>query len=160
MRVVLGDGAGLVRGLFFDKPPGGSWTLPIHRDRTIAIQESDTDSVAGFSKPTRKAGGNHVEAPDWLLARMLTARIHLDPMTEDNGPLKVVPGSHLGDDTRPAVTLECSAGDVLLMRPLILHASGHSQPSVTQHRRIVHLEYASDRALPDPIRWFEFHPIK
>jgi hypothetical protein len=41
-----------------------------------------------------KVGVPHVEAPEWLLEKMLTMRLHLDDMTEENGPLKVLPGSH------------------------------------------------------------------
>ena len=36
---VLGPTFGLVRGLYFDKPPQGSWSLPWHRDLTIAVEQ-------------------------------------------------------------------------------------------------------------------------
>ena len=43
-----------------------------------------------------------------------------------------------------------SAGDVLLMRPLLLHASGRSQG--TRQRRVLHIEYAGFE-LPEELRW-------
>ncbi len=91
---VLGGTAGIVRGLFFDKPPDRSWSLPWHKDKTIAVKRNDLPS-SQFRNPTFKAGVPHVEAPESRLENMLTLRIHLDPMTEENGPLSVIPGSHL-----------------------------------------------------------------
>lgn len=153
LRAALGPNAGIVRGLYFDKPPGHSWALPWHRDYTVAVQEHR--AVSGFAKPTVKAGVPHLEAPEELLATMLTVRIHLDTMADDNGPLRVVPGSHrtASDATADARTLLCEAGDVLLMRPLLLHASGHSEATTARHRRIVHLECASSPDLPGGLEW-------
>ncbi len=159
VRAALGDSAGVVRGLFFDKPPGHSWALPWHRDYTIAVK--DHRPSPGFAKPTMKAGVPHLEAPEWLLKTILTVRIHLDAMADDNGPLRVVPGSHRNESeiVDDAVTLHCEGGDALLMRPLLLHASGHSLPGSANHRRIVHLECAGSRELPDGLEWNRFEPI-
>ncbi|MEQ8791843.1 MAG: phytanoyl-CoA dioxygenase family protein [Pirellulaceae bacterium] len=160
LRETLGGEVGLVRGLFFDKPPDRSWSLPWHRDQTIAVEQNDLPSEH-FRKPTRKAGVAHVEAPRSLLERMVTLRIHLDAMTDENGPLAVMPGSHLGDDAAQAspVTLKAQAGDVLAMRPLLLHSSGMSQQGAMSHRRVIHLEFAADRELPDGYAWHTFLPI-
>jgi hypothetical protein len=151
---LLGPDAGVVRALFFDKPPGHSWALPWHKDYNVAVVEHRSFGV--FTKPTRKAGVPHVEAPAELLDRMITARIHLDDMTDDNGPLRVIPGSHLGVEEGEPVTIYCRAGDVLLMRPLLTHASGHCAPTTTRHRRIVHLECAPSSVLPDGYEWHDF----
>jgi ectoine hydroxylase-related dioxygenase (phytanoyl-CoA dioxygenase family) len=156
---LLGPEAGVVRALFFDKPPGHSWALPWHKDYNVAVVEHRSFGV--FTKPTRKAGVPHVEAPAALLERMITARIHLDDMTDDNGPLRVIPGSHtslqeVDDERREPVTIDCRAGDVLLMRPLLTHASGHCAPTTTRHRRIVHLECAPSPVLPDGYEWHDF----
>jgi ectoine hydroxylase-related dioxygenase (phytanoyl-CoA dioxygenase family) len=110
-----------------------------------------------------KAGVPHVEAPADLLATMVTVRVHLDDMTDVNGPLRVIPGSHRTTgcaDDRAAVTLRCRAGDVLLMRPLLLHASGHCDPGYRGHRRVVHLEVAPDPDLPDGYEWHTFLPLQ
>jgi hypothetical protein len=158
LRDALGPGAGVVRGLYFDKPPGQSWALPWHRDLTVAVAKHRP--AAGFSKPTTKAGVPHLEAPPDLLATMLTLRFHLDAMTPNNGPLRLTRGSHvLGAETRGEYVLECEAGDVLLMRPLTLHASGHAAPGWRGHRRVVHLELAPSPTLAEGLEWREFGPL-
>ncbi|CAN5594047.1 phytanoyl-CoA dioxygenase family protein [soil metagenome] len=157
---LLGLRGGVVRVLYFDKPPGHSWALPWHRDQTIAVKVHRDSTV--FMKPTMKAGVPHVEAPRSLLETMVTVRIHLDPMWLENGALRVVPGSHRNlqtPATQDARTIECSAGDVLLMRPLLLHASGHSEVTTALHRRIVHLECAMSSELPDGFEWHDFVSI-
>jgi hypothetical protein len=153
---VPGPNAGVVRALYFDKPPGHSWALPWHKDYSVAVQAHGRTGV--FTKPTMKAGVPHVIAPRELLDRMLTVRVHLDAATPENGPLRVIPGSHRfynpsDDEPREAVALHCRAGDVLLMRPLVTHASGHSKTAAALHRRIVHLECAADAELPDGYAW-------
>ena len=82
-----------MRILFFDKPPRQTWALPWHKDLTVSVRDNRLPS-RHFNKPTRKAGVPHVEAPLSVLESMLTARLHLDDATAENGPLKVVPGSH------------------------------------------------------------------
>jgi ectoine hydroxylase-related dioxygenase (phytanoyl-CoA dioxygenase family) len=98
-----------------------------------------------------------------LLETMLTARIHLDEVTGENGPLKVLPGSHrsgtaldLGAGMPHAVL--AGRGDVLLMRPLLAHSSGNADPATARHRRILHLEFAASRHLPDGYAWHDFVP--
>jgi hypothetical protein len=71
LREVLGGDAGVVRALFFDKPPGHSWALPWHKDYNIAVVEHGREGV--FTKPTTKAGVPHVMAPFSLLKEMVTA---------------------------------------------------------------------------------------
>lgn len=158
LLAVLGPASGVVRVLYFDKPPGHSWALPWHKDWTIAVKAHGR--LGTFNKPTTKAGVPHVEAPVELLRGMLTIRIHLDDVTPENGPLRVVPGSHAGPDGRPPETIACRAGDVLLMRPLLSHASGHSDPATARHRRLIHLECAPVPGLPDGYEWHDFIPIK
>ncbi len=159
---VLGPLAGVVRVLFFDKPPGHSWALPWHKDYNIAVREHRGGDV--FTKPTRKAGVPHVIAPVEVLNAMLTARVHLDAANPDNGTLRVVPGSHrhypMGEDPLcEPVVVRCHAGDVLLMRPLLTHASGHSKVDQGLHRRIVHIECAASPELPDDYHWHSFHSL-
>jgi hypothetical protein len=160
LAAVLGPDYGLVRGLYFDKPPGATWSLPWHKDLTIAVRDNRLPS-ARFGKPTVKAGVPHVEAPREVLERMVTARLHLDDMTEENGPLKVIPGSHragkaAADGTTPPRTVLARRGDVLLVRPLVEHCSGRPHPDTRQHRRILHLEFAASADLPDGYSWHAF----
>ena len=160
LRAVLGPDFGLVRVLYFDKPPQQSWTLPWHKDMTVAVRDNRLPSEQ-FRRPTFKAGVPHIEAPQHLLERMLTARLHLDDVTEENGPLKVIPGSHRAGKELPAGdlpphTILASRGDVLLMRPLLAHCSGHTLPGTLRHRRVLHLEFAASVDLPDGYAWHEF----
>jgi hypothetical protein len=163
LRSVLGTDYGLVRGLFFDKPPGRAWALPWHQDRTIAVADNSLPSRL-FTRPTCKAGVPHVEAPPELLGRMLTLRIHLDDVTPDNGPLRVAPGTHRPaapavDPTfadGPSLAILAARGDVLAIRPLVAHCSGHPKPGHERRRRVLHLEFAGERNLPDGYSWRQF----
>lgn len=159
---VLGDQFGLVRILYFDKHPNRTWSLPWHKDMTIAVKDSSLPSNH-FSKPTRKSGVDHVEASTEILERMLTLRIHLDDVTDDNGPLEVAVGSHQNgkeSTTENAVAkILARAGDVLAMRPLLSHASGSSTEGTKQHRRILHLEFAGEPKLPDGFEWHMFERV-
>lgn len=167
----LGPRFGLVRGLFFDKPPESTWSLPWHQDRTIAVTDN-TIASPRFKSPTRKAGVPHIEAPDEVLEQMLTLRIHLDAATDENGPLVVLPESHRGAGVPPADVesdarqggrlprvIHAAAGDVLAMRPLLYHCSGSSLPDTARHRRIVHLEFAAAPELPDGFCWHQFSSV-
>jgi len=160
LRKVLGENFGMVRALYFDKPSDRSWNLPFHKDMTIAVKDNSLPTSV-FTKPTRKAGVDHVEAPESLLENMLTFRIHLDDVTESNGPLEVIPGSHLTgkrneESSHKPVKILVGAGDVLAMRPLISHASGHTDPEGNLRRRILHLEFCGTESLPDGFEWMHF----
>ena len=98
-----------------------------------------------------------------LLENMLTVRLHLDDTDESNGALQVLPGSHrfgrLSAGRIRALRSEhaefvcpAAAGDALLMRPLLLHASSRSASA--RHRRVLHIEYAGF-GLPPELHWHE-----
>lgn len=100
-------------------------------------------------------------ASDELLRQMLTLRIHLDEVTGENGPLRVIPRSHVASDSNGigvdgAVTIHAAPGDVLAMRPMISHASRASVADTLRHRRILHLEFAANERLPDGYQWHDF----
>jgi ectoine hydroxylase-related dioxygenase (phytanoyl-CoA dioxygenase family) len=152
---VLGPHFGLVRVLYFDKPPEQSWALPWHKDFAIAVKDNRPPSEQ-FKRPTTKMGVPHVEAPEWLLEQMVTLRLHLDDITDENGPLKVVPGSHRGDEKQSFVTILGPRGDVLMMRPLLSHCSNRSKEGTSRHRRILHFEFAGVEELPDGYEWQDF----
>lgn len=163
LRAILGHEFGLIRILYFDKPPERTWALPWHKDLTITVAAGNHSDAWG-RKPTLRAGIPHVEAPLSILENMLTLRIHLDAATSENGPLQVLPGSHrtgkqlvLQGFTETSITSH--AGDVLAMRPLLAHCSGKSRPDTTQHRRVLHLEFAASRNLPDGFNWHTFIPV-
>ena len=156
---VLGPTAFLARSLFFDKTAEANWKIAWHQDLTIAVRERI--EVPGFGPWSIKEGVPHVQPPVSILERMLTVRLHLDNCGEDNGPLQVLPGSHLaGRLDAKAIELwrvelsarSClvEAGGVVVMRPLLLHASTSS--SRPAHRRVIHLEFASN-PLPGGLQW-------
>jgi hypothetical protein len=158
---VLGPGSRAVRGLLFDKTPEANWGVPWHRDTTIAVRARR--DVAGFGPWTLKAGVVHVRPPTELLERMLTLRIHLDDAGPRNGPLRVSPGSHADVDASAdsisawrerVAAFDCPMrrGGVLMMRPLVLHASATA--AVPSRRRVVHLEFAAEE-LPGGLEWVE-----
>jgi Phytanoyl-CoA dioxygenase (PhyH) len=149
----------LVRAIYFDKSPANNWFVTWHQDRTVAV--SERFAAEGWNPWSLKAGAWHVQPPLAVLEQMVTIRLHLDDATASNGCLKVLPGSHklglLGPEETAArvnasraVPCVCAAGEAVIMRPHILHASDKS--SVAQPRRILHLEYSSYR-LPEGIHW-------
>jgi ectoine hydroxylase-related dioxygenase (phytanoyl-CoA dioxygenase family) len=161
VRTVLGPLARAVRGLLFDKTPDANWLVPWHQDLTIAVRARA--DAPGYGPWTVKAGVPHVRPPIAVLERMLTVRVHLDDGDASNGPLRVVPGSHASGrldaretrawlDRAGPVACLVPRGGVLLMRPLLLHAS--SPADSPGHRRVIHLEYAAD-PLPGGVEWFE-----
>lgn len=150
-----------VRGIFFDKSAEANWLVAWHQDLTLAVRERF--DVPGFGPWSVKAGVSHVQPPAEWLQQMITVRLHLDDADESNGALRVLPGSHAQGRLSteeigewrvrvPEVLCVVPAGGALLMRPLLLHASGRSVSG--RHRRVLHLEYAGFD-LPAGLEWHE-----
>ena len=160
ITAMLGPRAGLVRALYFDKPPDRGWSLTWHKDCTIAVKRTDLPS-SHFRRPTLKTGIPHVEAPESLLKQMLTLRLHVDAMTPENGPLSIIPGSHTEEieNDQQAIEIHTAAGDVFAMRPLLTHSSSSPKEGTNMHRRVVHLEFASSAELPDGYEWHSFYSV-
>ena len=159
LRLLLGQDIKAVRGIFFDKTPGANWPVAWHQDLTLALRERrDTE---GWSNWTIKRGVTHAQPPAAVLDRMVTMRLHLDDCGDDNGPLRVIAGSHDAGILSRAEIVErtqerehavtAKTGDALFMKPLILHAS--SPAKVPSHRRVLHLEFAPGDLLPDRLEW-------
>jgi ectoine hydroxylase-related dioxygenase (phytanoyl-CoA dioxygenase family) len=156
---ILGDHAFAVRAIFFDKVPDANWSLFWHQDSVIAVKQRR--EVAGFVGWSQKAGVWQVQPPSEVLAHMVAVRVHLDDCGADNGPLRVLPGSHrcgwLDDEldewkSRVAeVTCTVNCGGVVAMCPLTLHASAASER--VGHRRVIHIEYAAEE-LPHGLEWY------
>jgi hypothetical protein len=159
----LGAAAFPVRALLFDKIEGANWSLPWHQD--LAIPVAEKLEVPGFGGWSVKDGVPHVLPPAEVLAQMVALRVHLDDCGADNAPLRVLPGSHragkfsdadlarLRAET-PEIICLAARGDVLALRPLLLHASSAAQRP--GHRRVLHIEYAA-HPLPGGLQWFG-HP--
>jgi hypothetical protein len=159
-REMLSEDARVVRILFFEKQPGSNWKLPYHQDLTIAVKERA--EVPGYGPWSVKDGIVHVQPPAEILERMVAVRLHLDDCRASNGALRVLAGSHLfGKLSATEVdewvgrggeeVVEAAAGDCVLMRPLLLHAS--SPATSPSHRRVLHIEYCNS-PLPASLEWF------
>ena len=157
----LGPDSQPVRAIFFDKTPTSNWLVPWHQDLTIAV--ASKVEAPGFGPWSVKNGIPHVQPPAALLAQMIAVRLHLDDCDASNGALRVIPGSHRVGRLEPdqisaaraaseEVVCEAAAGDALLMRPLLLHAS--SKSVTDRRRRILHIEYCSGR-LPKGLAWHD-----
>ena len=147
--------------ILFDKSPDANWYVTWHQDTFIAVKQRF--EVTGYEAWSEKVGIPHAKPPAAVLANMLTLRLHLDPCDLDNGPLRVLPGSHLkgiltpGEIAQLAETsdekiCEAGQGDCVLMSPLLVHAS--SRAKIPARRRVLHLEFASGE-LPPPLEWYE-----
>lgn len=156
---LLGKHWFLVKAIYFDKPGLSNWLVSWHQDTKISVNRKQ--DLPGFRQWSLKQGLCAVEPPVEYLNDIFTFRIHLDDTDGTNGALKVVPGSHLlGVMTDEAiqklpkvdVTCDVQAGGVMIMKPLILHAS--SKSTSERNRRVIHLEYAS-RELPEGLTWRE-----
>ena len=149
----------LVRTIFFDKTPDTNWLVTWHQDKTIAL--NSRQNIEGWGPWSIKDGIDHVQPPEEILKSMVTFRLHLDAADTGNGCLRVIPGSHsagilskleISNLTQKKVEKVCEAepGDLLVMSPLLVHASSKSIRD--QHRRVLHIEY-SHYNLPKGLSW-------
>jgi len=151
-RRVLGTGAVPFRATLFDKSPNSNWLVVWHQDTALPLCEKH--ETPGWGPWSVKEGVIYARAPATALAQVLALRIHLDDSMADNGPLRVLPGTHkmgvLSDDATHKLAEEVTSVDclaprsgVLTMRPLIVHASSKSRSEMP--RRVLHVEYAASR---------------
>jgi hypothetical protein len=156
---VIGPTARPVRAILFDKTPAANWYVTWHQDLTIAVD--NMVDVPGFAPWSTKHDILHVQPPVDILESMVSLRIHLDACPEDNGAIKFIAGSHRDGIFNPAALVRwrtdhqalcCPAerGDVIIMRPLIIHSSSRSE--LPDRRRILHLEFAGAE-LPAGMDW-------
>lgn len=145
---------------YFEKSSARNWLVALHQDVSIAIQPNAVATQWGIA---HKEGLSFVQPPVEILEQLVALRVHLDDCTLDNGPLKVVPGSHQqGRLTDPMIAklrdhsgeIACLVpkGGVLVMRPLLLHAS--SKMTLPHHRRVLHF-LCGPRQLPHGLVWHE-----
>lgn len=156
---LLGKTARPVRAILFDKHDGANWALGWHQDRVIEVAERI--EVPGYGPWTVKQGRLRAAPPIALLEKMLTVRIHLDPVRADNAPLCVAPGSHrlgyVAEDAIGDVVSRCGsatcladAGTVWFYVTPILHGSARSASG--SRRRVLQMDIAACD-LPGGLRW-------
>lgn len=154
----------IVKSIYFDKPEQSNWFVSYHQDLTIVVDKKIEQN--GFSQWTVKQHQFGVQPPLDILENIFTIRIHLDDTDENNGALKVIPGSHQKGIYRPEtidwtqeheVACNVKKGNVMIMRPLLLHASNRT--TNYNRRRVIHIEF-SNVLLPGMLQWAEFLEIK
>ena len=155
----FGRGYFISKSIYFDKPPNANWFVAYHQDITISVDKKV--KMPGFNSWTVKHEQFSVQPPVSILENNFTVRIHLDDTTDNNGALRVIPGSHLKGISRTdkincisdgEVICNVPRGGVMLMRPLLLHASGKSTSQ--SRRRVIQIEF-SKQELPEPLQWSE-----
>jgi ectoine hydroxylase-related dioxygenase (phytanoyl-CoA dioxygenase family) len=158
-RRALSPGAVPFRATLFDKSATANWLVVWHQDTALPLESRNNSTEWG---PWRlKAGVLYAHAPAWALSRVLALRISLDASTSENGPLRVIPGSHLAgvlsDDeilglarTHENIEVIVPRGGVLAMRPLLVHSSSKARSG--EPRRVLHLEYADALELKPGLR--------
>ncbi len=159
IAAIFGQGYFVVKSIYFDKPAKSNWFVAYHQDLTISVNQKA--EVAGYTHWTSKQNQFAVQPPSDILEQNFTIRIHLDDTDEYNGALKVMSGSHLNsvcrlDDAdrknKSEVFCKVNRGGVMIMRPLLMHASDRTIND--KQRRVIHLEF-SKADLPKPLQWSE-----
>ena len=144
---------------YFEKSQTKNWLVAMHQDIAIPVAARvDHAELHGWSQ---KEGILFVNAPVSLLQQLVAVRVHLDPCTTNDGPLRVIPGSHLRGkiSTIEAALMrqhqsevEClvERGGAMVLSPLLLHASSKAR-GVSQ-RRVLHFLFGPS-ALPFGLEW-------
>jgi hypothetical protein len=152
----LGNEASPFRGTLFDKSPVSNWLVVWHQDTALPLQKKQ--ETPGWGPWSVKNGVIYAHAPSAALSQVVALRIHLDDSTDQNGPLRVLSGTHnmgvLTDDAIHDLAIKITPidclvpkGGVLAMKPLIVHASSKSQSD--NSRRVLHVEYAASSIMLD-----------
>jgi Phytanoyl-CoA dioxygenase (PhyH) len=143
----------------FDKSPTKNWLVSLHQDLSVPVKRRiESRECTGWSE---KEGQVYVQPPVNVLEQLVAVRVHIDACPAESGALRVVPGSHAFGrlDTARAEELKkerremvvpVARGGVLVMRPLILHAS--SKATEPKPRRVLHFVFGPPR-LPLGLEW-------
>ncbi len=148
-----------VQCTYFEKSRDTNWLVALHQDLGIAVRERvEHAALTGWSV---KEEMHFVQPPLQVLEQLVAVRLHLDDCGADDGPLRVVPGSHdmgVMDGVRAAevrnergeVSCPVAVGAALVMRPLLLHAS--SKATGSSRRRVLHFLFGP-ALLPYGLDW-------
>jgi len=148
-----------VQCTLFEKSSSKNWLVTPHQDLSIPVARRVPSSACrGWSE---KEGEVFVQPPLEVLSQLTAVRLHLDDCDEDNGALRVLPGSHLLGrlssrevlETRGRVR-ECAVSvsrrAALVLKPLLVHAS--SKSTSDRPRRVLHFVFGPAK-LPDGLDW-------
>ena len=146
------------KATLFQKIGRANWLVSWHQDTALPIVNEVGSE--GWGPTSLKDGVLFSHAPTWALSSIVALRLHLDASTDNNGPLKVIPGSHrkrITDEAefndlirQPYSVCRAGRGGVIAMSPLLIHAS--SKCTVNKPRRVLHIEYAPALELAPGVR--------
>jgi ectoine hydroxylase-related dioxygenase (phytanoyl-CoA dioxygenase family) len=153
---ILGSNAFPFRATLCDKSPISNWLVVWHQDKALPLRERR--ELPEWGPWSVKDGVIYSNAPASALSRVVALRLHLDDATSENGPLPVLPRTHvmgvLSDDAIHGLSTRTTAvdglvprGGILVMRPLIIHASSKSRSAT--RRRLLHIEYAASASFAE-----------
>jgi ectoine hydroxylase-related dioxygenase (phytanoyl-CoA dioxygenase family) len=153
---ILGCDSFPFKATLFDKSLISNWLVAWHQDKALPLRERREHRAWG--PWSVKDGVIYANAPASALSRIVALRLHLDDSTPENGPLRILPGTHtmgvLGDEaihdlSSRTTGIDCLVprGGILVMRPLIVHASSKSRGKI--RRRVLHIEYAAAASFAD-----------
>jgi ectoine hydroxylase-related dioxygenase (phytanoyl-CoA dioxygenase family) len=153
-RHVIGATARPYRATLFAKSPSANWLVVWHQDTALPLRLRR--ETPGWGPWSVKAGVLYAHAPGEALERIVALRVHLDDSLPENGPLRVLPGSHRGgvlsDEAIQGLASrveprECVVrrGGIMMMRPLLVHASSKAVSNAP--RRVLHIEYSASFTL-------------
>lgn len=146
-----------IQAIAFNKTPATNWKVAWHQDLMFPFAKPVKERH--FDLSNIKQGIDYARPPAGTLEQLLAVRLHLDDCDSTNGPLRASPGTHRTGILETSqisahvadhgeVTCLAKTGEVLLMRPLTIHAS--SQATAPKHRRVLHLVYHSGDPIPEP----------
>jgi hypothetical protein len=159
VRSLLPERAVAVQCTYFEKSESQNWLVAVHQDLSIPVRERiDDGECSVWSEKQRVL---FVQPPTIVLETLVAVRLHLDDSTLSNGPLRIVPGSHRRGrltsaqihalrDESGEITCTVPKGGVLVIRPLLLHASSKSRVNVP--RRVLHFVFGA-AGLPLGLIW-------
>jgi len=159
IRSLLPRNAVAVQCTLFDKSPTKNWLIAFHQDLSIPVSSRvNSPECSGWSE---KEGHLYVQPPVSVLEQLVAVRLHIDDCPAESGALRVVPHSHLEGRVDPSqadalrqhhgeTVIPVAQGGVLLMRPLLLHASSKGTSLVP--RRVLHFVFGPPK-LPLGLEW-------
>jgi hypothetical protein len=159
IRSLLPHNAVAVQCTLFDESSTKNWLVALHQDLSIPVRDRvDSPECSGWSE---KEGQLYVQPPVSALERLVAVRVHIDDCPAESGALRVVPHSHREGRVDPSqaealrqhhgeTVVPVAQGGVLVMRPLILHAS--SKGTSLAPRRVLHFVFGPP-TLPLGLEW-------
>jgi ectoine hydroxylase-related dioxygenase (phytanoyl-CoA dioxygenase family) len=133
----------------FEKSAARNWLVAPHQDLSFPVT---ANSVTGRDTTD---GVRIARADARVLAASVVIRVHLDKCNANDGPLRIVVGSHRNgiltqDEISESVLTKhvelqtANSGDAWMMSPLLIHAS--SKTTGNSRRRVLHFLFVPSSA--------------